>query len=71
MTNKKERHRNDSALLLEAYMADGGLQELEDYIQRHSNLPGPRGNLELAHGFADGVGRAGSIPDPVDDMSVP
>ncbi len=29
-----------------------GLQHWEEYLMEHSNLPGPRGNLELAHAVA-------------------
>lgn len=31
----------------------GGLSSWEPYLLAHSNLPGPRGNLELAHAVAD------------------
>lgn len=34
---------------------------IRDYLGEHSNLPGPRGNLELAHAFADWA------PDPLVD----
>jgi hypothetical protein len=33
----------------------GQLEELRTFLQKNSGLPGPRGNLELAHSFADAV----------------
>ena len=30
-----------------------GTKDVEAYLRSHSGLPGPRGNLELAHAFAD------------------
>ena len=33
----------------------GQLEELRAFLQKNSGLPGPRGNLELAHSFADSV----------------
>jgi hypothetical protein len=55
MMNKKARHRVDFDSLLEAYTTGEGREELEEYIRSHSQLPGPRGNLEMAHAFADTV----------------
>jgi len=55
MMDKKAQHHVDLASLLEAYMAGAGREELEGYIRSHSRLPGPRGNLEMAHAFADTV----------------
>jgi len=56
--NKKAKHRIDSHALLDAYANEGGREQLKEYIQGHSGLPGQRGNLELAHGFADAVAAA-------------
>lgn len=54
--------RIDAAILtahLESALA-GDAGHLESFLRAHSNLPGPRGNLELAHQFAALVaGRAG------------
>ena len=33
------------------------LDDWDDYLRGESNLPGPRGNLELAHAAADLVDR--------------
>lgn len=33
----------------------GQLEELRAFLQKNSGLPGPRGNLELAHSFASAV----------------
>jgi hypothetical protein len=50
--------------LLQSALQDGDKDALEDYLAAHSNLPGPRGNLELLHGFADAVGNIITQPDP-------
>ena len=52
---KREKHKQDLTGLLDASLVTGEVQELLGYIVSNSNLPGPRGNLELAHAFADVV----------------
>lgn len=39
-----------------AHLIDPDISALEDYLIDNSNLPGPRGNLELIAAFADEVG---------------
>jgi hypothetical protein len=50
-------------LLLSA-LQQGDREPLEHYLAEHSNLPGPRGNLELLNAFADAVGAVITQPDP-------
>ncbi len=48
----------------------GDAEPLEAYLMAHSHLPGPRGNLEMAHAFADLVATMVSGPDaPGDAMA--
>jgi hypothetical protein len=56
---KRDRHVAD----LDAIAGDGAA--VRTYLLEHSNLPGPRGNLELAHAFADWA------PDPLVDALAP
>jgi hypothetical protein len=51
--DKKENHRRELATLLDQFVATSDSEDLLDYIAANSNLPGPRGNLELAEAFAD------------------
>ncbi|MBN1978661.1 MAG: hypothetical protein JW918_14785 [Anaerolineae bacterium] len=55
--SKKENHRRELAALIDQFIAAGDSEDLIDYITSNSNLPGPRGNLELAEAFADLVGQ--------------
>ena len=54
---KKEDLKRELIALLDAFIATGNSRELFDYIATNSNLPGPRGNLELAAAFADLIGQ--------------
>ncbi len=50
--------------MLAPYLAEGGaFAELESVLVAGSNLPGPRGNLELAWAFADSAGAQGADPE--------
>ena len=49
----RDNHRKDLGCLLELALQIGDDQELMGYIVSNSNLPGPRGNLELAQAFGD------------------
>ena len=53
--SKVERHRQDLSGLFDEFLAGGDTSHLEEYILANSNLPGPRGNLELAAAFGDVV----------------
>lgn len=46
---KREEYR----VLLKPLISESSYTELEDVLISNSNLPGPRGNLELADAFAD------------------
>jgi hypothetical protein len=54
---KREDHKRELIVLLDAFIATGNDRALCDYIASNSNLPGPRGNLELAEAFADLIGQ--------------
>jgi hypothetical protein len=54
---KKEDYKRELGALIDKFIATGNEQELLDYIAANSNLPGPRGNLELAGAFADATGQ--------------
>jgi hypothetical protein len=51
--SKKESYRETLTCLLEEYLKTGNEEEIRKYLASNSNLPGPRGNLELAYGFAE------------------
>jgi hypothetical protein len=53
--SKKERHRRDLISLFDAFLETGDDEGLLGYIVSNSNLPGRRGNLELAQAFGDVV----------------
>jgi hypothetical protein len=48
---------------LRARLIDPDIAALEDYVIDHSNLPGPRADLELIGAFADEVGDLCRAPD--------
>jgi len=50
---KIENHRQDLSLLFATYFQKNNSQQLKEYIIANSNLPGPRGNIDLAQAFAD------------------
>jgi hypothetical protein len=52
---KTDEYRQEVRSLLRSA---GGADRLEAYLLEHSNLPGPRGNLELAHALADELAAA-------------
>ena len=52
---KKENHERDLTGLFEAFFETGDSERLREYLTSNSNLPGRRGNLELAWAFADTV----------------
>ena len=54
---KKEDYKRELIALLDAFIVTGNDQGLFDYIASNSNLPGPRGNLELAEAFGDATGQ--------------
>jgi hypothetical protein len=58
--SKREDHKRELIVLLDACIATGKDRTLLDYIAANSNLPGPRGNLELAAAFADLVAQYAS-----------
>jgi hypothetical protein len=54
---KRENYKRELVALLNELITTDNDQTLFDYIASNSNLPGPRGNLELAAAFADLVGQ--------------
>lgn len=53
--SKKENHKRALEKLFDAYLRTGESENLSEYLLSNSNLPGPRGNLELAEVFTDVV----------------
>lgn len=53
--SKRETHRQELSPLFESFLRTGDPDALTAHLVAHSNLPGPRGNLELAQAFADAV----------------
>jgi hypothetical protein len=50
---KTEFSKQDLANLVDEFLKTGDERELTQYLISKSNLPGPRGNLELANAFVD------------------
>ena len=50
---KTEFNKKALANLVDDFLKTGNERELSQYLISKSNLPGPRGNLELAQAFAD------------------
>jgi len=53
--NKTGSYKQAIKSLLDDYLKKGDSEEIEKYLASNSNLPGPRGNLELAEVFAETV----------------
>jgi hypothetical protein len=53
--SKKMTYQPELAQQLDRYLAGGDTENLENYLASNSNLPGPRGNLELADAFGDSL----------------
>jgi hypothetical protein len=53
--SKKAQHAQDLSGLFDDLVQGGSPEALTGYLLANSNLPGPRGNLELAAAFADVV----------------
>jgi len=51
--SKKEAYSRDLQRLLKEYLEESRVVSLVEYLASRSNLPGPRGNLELADALAD------------------
>jgi hypothetical protein len=51
--SKRDRHKQDLIGLFDEFVETGDAENLLRYIASNSNLPGPRGNLELAAAFSD------------------
>ena len=52
---KKEDHERELEPLIDEYARSGQADRLEACLLSGSNLPGPRGNLELAAAFGDAI----------------
>jgi hypothetical protein len=53
---RKESYKEHLPVLIDESLRTGVAENLMAYLTSNSNLPGPRGNLELADAFADVVG---------------
>jgi hypothetical protein len=51
--SKKEGYKKVLADLVNEFLRIGHEEKIREYLISHSNLPGPRGNLELAEAFGD------------------
>jgi len=51
--SKKEGYREDLVDLLDEFLKTGDEEKIMEFLVSNSNLPGPRGNLELADVFAE------------------
>ena len=62
----KSNYLNEVARLIADAVASGQKEVLTSYLMAQSNLPGPRGNLELAEAFARRVEQAAALaPEPL------
>jgi hypothetical protein len=52
---RKESYKEQLPSLIDEFLRTGVAENLMEYLASNSNLPGPRGNLELADAFADVV----------------
>jgi hypothetical protein len=53
--SKKESYKEVLSHLLDDLLKTGNEQKIREYLASNSNLPGPRGNLELAYAFSEVV----------------
>lgn len=53
--NKKDTYREHLTAMISETLKTGNDEKLAEYLVANSNLPGPRGNLELAEAFADAI----------------
>ena len=53
--SKKDRYGDVLSHLIDGFLKTGNEEELAEYLSSNSNLPGPRGNLELAYSFAEAI----------------
>jgi hypothetical protein len=51
--SKKESYKEILVCLLDEFLKTGNDEEVKEYLASNSNLPGPRGNLELVYAFAE------------------
>ena len=53
--SRKENYRKHFAYYFDEFFKSNDEEKLREYLLSNSNLPGPRGNLELAYAFAETV----------------
>lgn len=63
LMGRKEGYAEAVSDLLDDFLRTTDDRKIREYLAANSNLPGPRGNLELAHAFADEAG-ACSVAEP-------
>jgi hypothetical protein len=51
--SKKESYKSTLSCLLDRFLGTSSQEKIDEYLTSNSNLPGPRGNLELAYAFAE------------------
>lgn len=57
---KLESHKQDLLPLFHGFLQSYNRDALAEYIKKNSNLPGPRGNLEMTQAFAELIAEASS-----------
>jgi hypothetical protein len=67
MNSKYFAHPSRGSESLRAAVERGEVATLEAFMSEHSNLPGPRGNLELIYEFAAEIGKLVLPPAPLVD----
>ncbi len=63
--SKKESYKEVLVHLLAEFLKTGDTEKIREYLASNSNLPGPRGNLELAYAFAE-VAEDFSTKNPIE-----
>jgi len=68
LPTKSDIYHTELRNLIPSALQKADSTALEQYLTEHSNLPGPRGNLELIGAFADVIGEIITQPDPPVDQ---
>ena len=56
---RRQEYRDELVPLLDQFFEGKGDAPLMEFLEKNSNLPGPRANLELADAFVDSVAGRG------------
>jgi hypothetical protein len=68
--NKREKHKQDLTELLDQALETDEPTPIKDYIAANSNLPGPRGNLELAQAWGEVAETYGQVADKLWNLCI-